>query len=134
MKPSLLTGFPFTPARSALMLGALVLGACDDNQPQVEIETVEYRCENGERLKFKYVIPDGELGLGVLTYHRSIVPMHQEPAASGVLYVADKGQPGYRWHTIGDEGILSKVSLGNGEEEVVLKDCRRAEVASETGP
>lgn len=132
MKPSLFTGFPFTPARCVLILGAFVLSACDE-EPQVKMETVEYRCERGERLQFKYVTPDGEPGLGVLTYHRSIVPMHQEPAASGVLYVADKGQPGYRWHTKGGEGILSKVPLGDGEEEVVLKDCRRVEAVSEAG-
>ncbi|MFC6633665.1 MliC family protein [Microbulbifer taiwanensis] len=122
---------------STLTAGLFVLVsavACEhgDSGFQAEIKKVDYLCENGQRLQLKYVTPhDGEPGLATLTYRNAIVPMHQERAASGVLYVADKGQPGYRWHTKGEGGVLLMHSLGNGEEEVVLRDCRSTETRNE---
>ncbi|WP_323846286.1 MliC family protein [Microbulbifer magnicolonia] len=118
-----------------LKVAALTAGICailstvaceqEAGKFRAEVKTVDYRCENGERLQLKYVIPtSGEPNLATLSYRNQLIPMHQEPAASGVLYVADKGQPGYRWHTKGDEGILLMHTLGNGEVKTILQDCR----------
>ncbi|SEA15058.1 Membrane-bound lysozyme-inhibitor of c-type lysozyme [Microbulbifer marinus] len=118
----------FSLASALLALAATA--ACEQQERgfQAEIERVDYHCENNERLKLKYVIPtDGEQRLATLTFRNKMIPMHQEPADSGVLYVADKGQPSYRWHVDGDRGMLLKQSLGNGEVTTQLEDCRSVE-------
>jgi len=115
-------------AIAGTLLALLSITACEheNNGLRAEVTNVLYQCENGGRLEFKYVVPDGEPGLGILTYHNAIIPMHQEPTASGTLYVADKGQPGYRWHVEGNKGILSRQPFGNGEAEILFRDCLSA--------
>ncbi|SHF26196.1 Membrane-bound lysozyme-inhibitor of c-type lysozyme [Microbulbifer donghaiensis] len=119
---------------TAGLLLVVATAACEKQERgfAAEIHTVDYRCENGERLQLKYVIPtDGEPRLATLTYRNTMIPMHQEPADSGVLFVADKGQPNYRWHTEGGQGVLLKQSLGDGQVTEQLKDCRSAEQPAE---
>lgn len=89
----------------------------------IAFETLSYRCENGEQLEVKYATPEDGPSMATLSYDGKLVPMHEEPAASGALYVADRGQPGYRWHTKGDSGILSLQEIGGESEKTLLKDC-----------
>jgi len=108
---------------------ATLLTACKGGttEPGVELKTVDYQCENGATLQVKYSLPDSGPSMATLAYQNKLVPMHQERAASGVLYVADKGQPGYRWHTKGSEGMLMLENSGDGEAETLLKNCVAAE-------
>ncbi|WP_250461776.1 MliC family protein [Microbulbifer litoralis] len=110
-----LTGF--------LCAGLLTACGYKTDGPDIAFETRSYRCENGERLEVKYANPDSGPSMATLSYRGTLVPMHQEPAASGALYVADKGQPGYRWHSKGKSGMLMKQEIGETEEEVLLRDC-----------
>lgn len=106
----------------------LLLTACarEDDATEVDMEfsTVSYQCENGERLEVKYGNAKLGPGIALLNYQNKLISMHQERAASGALYVADKGQPLYRWHTQGDEGMLSRQSAGDDGDEELLKECR----------
>ena len=118
------------------ILCAALLGACDQQvgnpRPNIVFNTIDYQCENGAQLQVKYANPEQGPSMATLTYQNKLVPMHQERAASGVLYVADRGHPGYHWHSKGSEGVLLLYPNG-GDEQVVLRDCRRAEAGSEAG-
>lgn len=113
----------------ACLLCAGLLTACGYKAggPDPAAEEMSYRCENGAQLEVNYVLSEEGPSMATLRYRGKLVPMHQEAAASGVLYVADKGHPGYRWHTKGDGGVLSMQSLGDGQQKVLLKNCRAAE-------
>ncbi|WP_346838116.1 MliC family protein [Microbulbifer sp. SAOS-129_SWC] len=104
---------------------AALLSACHSD-PGVELKTVDYQCEDGESLQVKYVIAASGPSMATLSYDNKLVPMHQERAASGVLYVADKDQPGYRWHTKGRDGMLLLQKMGEEEMQTLLGHCSSA--------
>ncbi|WP_193163063.1 MliC family protein [Microbulbifer hainanensis] len=113
---------------TCIVCAALVAGCNHDGrETSVDIRTVDYQCENSETLQVKYVMPQSGPSMATLAFQNKLVPMHQERAASGVLYVADKGQPGYRWHSKGDGGILQLQELGEIETATVLKGCSAVE-------
>lgn len=118
------------------ILCAALLSACDrqvrEQRSDVDFQTRNYQCEDSATLQVKYTNPEQGPSMALLIFDNKLVPMHQERAASGVLYVADKGHPGYRWHTEGDEGILLLHPNG-GDEHVILGDCRSAETGSKAG-
>ncbi|SDK37528.1 MliC family protein [Microbulbifer yueqingensis] len=103
----------------------LVPAACDSGTGKSggAVETRVYRCESGDQLEVKYLIPAQGPAAATMTYGNKLISMHQEPAASGVLFVADKGFPDYRWHTKGRSGTLVLHRSGNGEGEVLLGEC-----------
>lgn len=110
---------------AALILSLPLLSACEGGGREIdtEIRTINYECADGTRLQVKYGKPESGPSMAMLTFDNKLVPMHQEPAASGVLFVADKGHPNYRWHTKGHSGMLSLRANGEREFEVVLRDC-----------
>ena len=113
---------------TCIACAALIAGCSHDGRAtSVDIRTVDYQCENNEALQVKYVMPESGPSMATLAFQNKLVPMHQERAASGVLYVADKGQPGYRWHSNGDGGILQLQQMGEMESETLLNNCMTVE-------
>ncbi|WP_237057508.1 MliC family protein [Microbulbifer sediminum] len=104
---------------------SLLLGACDSGSHRMkgEVDSLVYLCKGGAELAVKYLIPPQGPATATLTYDNKLITMHQEPAASGVLFVADKGYPDYRWHTKGQEGRLVLYSSNDGDGEVLLGNC-----------
>lgn len=110
---------PLTCVVCAVLLSACKGGAAE---AKMELKEVDYRCENGETLQVKYALPHSGPSMATVTYRNKLIPMHQERAGSGVLYVADKGQRGYRWHTKGNEGNLMLEVMGE-DAQTLLKNC-----------
>ncbi|WP_237067817.1 MliC family protein [Microbulbifer guangxiensis] len=111
---------------ATLLLAVPLLHGCEGGSRQIDtqIRTVNYECGDGTRLQVKYGKPESGPSMAMLTFDNKLVPMHQEPAASGVLFVADKGHPDYRWHTKEDSAALSLRKSGEREFEVILYDCQ----------
>ncbi|KUJ83875.1 hypothetical protein AWR36_008670 [Microbulbifer flavimaris] len=110
---------------TALILIGPLLTACEGGGREIDtvIRTVNYECADGTRLQVKYGKPESGPSMAMVTFDNKLIPMHQEPAASGVLFVADKGHPNYRWHTKGQTGMLMLQKNGNRDFDVVLGDC-----------
>ncbi|GAA5525835.1 hypothetical protein Maes01_02408 [Microbulbifer aestuariivivens] len=110
-------------AATLILTGQLLSGCGGGLEIDTEIRSVNYECADGTRLQVKYGIPESGPSMAVVTYANKLIPMHQEPSASGALFVADKGHPGYRWHTKGKFGILLLQQNGEGSSEIILQDC-----------
>lgn len=104
---------------------ALLPAACDSGTGRSDstVETRIYQCESGHQLEVKYLTPSRGPAAATLTYDNKLISMHQEPTGSGVLFVADKGFPDYRWHTQGQSGILILHGSGNNKGEALLGEC-----------
>ncbi|UHQ53831.1 MliC family protein [Microbulbifer sp. YPW16] len=103
----------------------LLVGACDRGSHIMrgEVDSLMYLCDQGAELAVRYLTPSQGPATATLTYDNKLITMHQEPAASGVLFVADKGYPDYRWHTKGQEGMLVLYSSNDKDGNVLLGGC-----------
>jgi membrane-bound inhibitor of C-type lysozyme len=111
--------------RRAVALAALALLGDAAASQSLSGRSVTYLCEGGAVLRVAYVnVAEGE-SFAVVDWAGRLIPMRLVPAASGARYAALDARDGYRWHTKGEEGFLTRLAAGRMDaEEIVLRECR----------
>jgi membrane-bound inhibitor of C-type lysozyme len=88
-----------------------------------EIIQEVYVCERGAVIPVTYIHADD--GYAVATIEGRQVAMARAVSGSGALYVSTNEQESYRWHSQGDEAVLSFLEADHtAEEEILLTDCQ----------
>jgi membrane-bound inhibitor of C-type lysozyme len=96
--------------------------AADDT---VDIIQNVYVCERGAVIPVAYINTDDGDSYAVAVIEGRQVAMTLAPSGSGARYISINEQESYRWHSQGDEAILSFLAADHtAEEEVLLMDCR----------
>lgn len=111
--------------RYAVALAALALLGHAAASQSLSGRSVAYLCEGGAVLRVAYVnVAEGE-SFAVIDWAGRLIPMRLVPAASGARYAALDAQDGYRWHTKGDEGFLTRLAADSmAPEAFALHGCR----------
>lgn len=118
-----------------LAAGMLALAACGDdtaNETGVAGEpsrydalTLTYVCEGGTQVQAIYFNFEDGNALAALFHDGKLAPLRIMPSASGAKYTSLNEELGWRWHTKGDEAVLSYMAADHtAQEEVLLRDCR----------
>lgn len=93
-------------------------------QPQQQQE-LRYRCDGGAELEVTYLNPPSGESYASLLYQGRMAVLQSRPSGSGVRYVDQDEQQGLRWHTKGQEGMLSVMPADHtAREQVLLSGCR----------
>lgn len=96
-----------------------------DNAEIQPLTKVTYICERNVELPVVYIngLKNDE-SMAVIFTEGKLVPMRIWPAASGARYIALDEQDSYRWHTKGDEGVLSFLEADHeATEQILLRNC-----------
>lgn len=96
-----------------------------DNAEIQPLTKVTYICERNVELPVVYIngLKNDE-SMAVIFTEGKLVPMRIWPAASGARYIALDEQDSYRWHTKGDEGVLSFLEADHeATEQILLSNC-----------
>lgn len=96
-----------------------------DNADVAPVTKVTYICDRNVELPVIYIngLKNDE-SMAVIFTEGKLVPMRIWPAASGARYIALDEQDSYRWHTKGDEGVLSFLEADDSaKEQTVLDNC-----------
>ena len=93
--------------------------------PGFASETVRYRCEGDVELEVAYLgFGHGE-SFTALHHGGRTVLLRSRASASGVRYIALDEQHSLRWHTKGDEGMLSFLAADHtAREQILLARCK----------
>ena len=114
---SLVTGLFFS--------GFAGIAMAQDNTEMQPLTKVTYICERNVELPVVYIngLKNDE-SMAVIFTEGKLVPMRIWPAASGARYIALDEQDSYRWHTKGDEGVLSFLEADHeATEQILLRNC-----------
>lgn len=115
---------PFVVYGCLLSLGISVTQAFAAEDTADVIQDV-YVCERGAVIPVAYINAEGGDSYAVAVIEGRQVAMRLAPSGSGARYVSIDEQESYRWHSKGDEAILSFLAADHtAEEEVLLMDCK----------
>lgn len=116
-----------------LTLGApLPFAVAAEEQQTPDIEQKVYVCERGATIPVTYINTNDGDSIAVAVIEGRHIPMTLAPSGSGARYVAIDEQQSYRWHSKGDEGILSFMEADHeAEEQTLLGECRATEASSQ---
>ncbi|MBX8824417.1 MliC family protein [Ochrobactrum sp. SFR4] len=122
----------------SLSAGLLLCGfagsvAAQEADEMQALTKVTYICERNVELDVVYIngLKNDE-SAAVLYTEGKLVPMRIWPAASGARYIALDEQDSYRWHTKGDEGILSFLEADDSaKEQTLFSNCVNKDKAAQ---
>lgn len=108
-----------------LLSGFSVTAIAQDANKMPPLTTVTYVCERKVVVPVVYIneLPDHQ-SAAVIHVEGKQVPMRIWPGADGARYIALDEQDSYRWHTKGDEAVLSYLEADHmAKEQFLLRDC-----------
>ncbi|WP_439273146.1 MliC family protein [Pseudochrobactrum sp. HB0163] len=110
---------------SGMAGAALAQSPAPEAEEMAPLTKVTYICERNVEVPVVYVngLKNDE-SMAVISVEGKLVPMRIAPSGSGARYIALDEQDSYRWHSKGDEGILSFLEADDSaEEQVLLSKC-----------
>lgn len=131
------------PAIAAMMMLSAGCAVQQSTPPATDLSSTQYQVEapawnamriiyhchdmRGEPVTLPVIYLNTAPGesFAVVNYRQDSHLMRIWPAASGARYVAVDEQRSYRWHSKGDEGVLSFMEADHeAVDELLLKDCK----------
>ncbi|HWD14609.1 MliC family protein [Pseudochrobactrum sp. sp1633] len=123
-----------SPLTAGLLLAGFAGSATAQDKTDVQALTkVSYLCERNVELNVVYIngLKNDE-SAAVLSVDGKLVPMRIWPAASGARYIALDEQDSYRWHTKGDEGMLTFLEADHtAKEQTLFSNCVNKDKAAQ---
>ncbi len=123
-------------AAGLALAAALALAACGEDETgqsagevhepsRYDALSITYACEGGAQVQAIYFNFEDGNAIAALAYDGTLAPMRIMPSGSGAKYASLNEELGWRWHTKGDDAVLSYMAPDHtAEEEPLLKDCR----------